>query len=176
MSILKFLGVTPKTAAPDADTETVRRIVVQLEALEPHQARYLAAFAYILARVAYADEQVSDDETQRMEQIVTQFGGLTQAQSVLLVQIAKSQAGLFGGTEDFLVTRQFRDFSKLEERVQLLHCLFAVSAADDSISSVEEQHIREIASELGFSTNDFVAVRLQYSDKRAVLRNLPGGS
>jgi uncharacterized tellurite resistance protein B-like protein len=175
MSILKFLGMTPKAPRPDSDTETVRRIVVQLEALEPHRARYLAAFAYILARVAYADQQVSDEETQRMEQIVVQFGGLSQAQAVLLVQIAKAQAGLFGGTEDFLVTRQFRDVSTPEEREQLLHCLFAVSAADDSISSVEESQIRQIASEIGFTDHDFIAVRLQYSDKRAVLRNLPGG-
>lgn len=175
MSIFKFLGLTPKAAAPDSDTETVRRIVVQLEAMEPHRARYMAAFAYILARVAYADQQVSDEETQRMEQIVMQFGGLSQAQAVLLVQIAKSQAGLFGGTEDFLVTRQFRDVSQPAEREQLLHCLFAVSAADDSISSVEESQIRQIASELGFTDREFVAVRLQYSDKRAVLRNMPGG-
>ena len=175
MSILKFLGVTPKTMAPDSDTETVRRIVVQLEAMEPHRARFLAAFAYIMARVAYADQNVSDEETQRMEQIATQFGGLTPAQAVLLVQIAKVQAGMFGGTEDFLVTRQFRDVSTPEEREQLLHCLFAVSAADDSISSVEESQVRQIASELGFADRDFVAVRLQYSDKRAVLRNLPGG-
>ena len=41
-------------ASRDGDSESVRRIATQLERLEPEAARYLAAFAYVLARVAHA--------------------------------------------------------------------------------------------------------------------------
>jgi len=92
------------------------------------------------------------------------------------VEIARTQATLFGGTEDFLVTRQFKDLSTPAQRVELLHCLFAVSAADDSISSVEEAAVRQIASELGLADRDYLAIRSGYNHKRQVLKDLPGGA
>ena len=48
--------------------------------------------------------------------------------------------------------------------------MFAVSAADDSISTAEESQIRQIASELGFTHREFVEARLAYSEHREVLR------
>ena len=50
--------------------------------------------------------------------------------------------------------------------------MFAVSAADDSISSTEESQIRQIASELGFTHRDYVQARLAYSDRREVMKPL----
>ena len=73
-------------------------------------------------------------------------------------------------TENFLVTREFREIASEEQRQQLLECLFAVSAADEAITNEEEAQIRQIASELGFSQPHYLEVRLRYSDKRTVLR------
>lgn len=140
--------------------------------MDPERARYLAAFAYILGRVAHADLDISSEETAAMEEIVRRLGGLSDEQAVLVVQIAKSQNRLIGGTENFLVTREFRDISTAEQRAELLDCLFAVSAADGSISSAEETQIRQIASELGFSHRDFVEAMSHYSEHREVLKSL----
>ena len=95
------------TAQESSDTETVRRIVGELDRLDPDEARYLASFAFVLARVAYSDSEISRDESRRMEHIVRDVGGLSEAQAVLVVQIAKSQQLLKGGTENYLVTREF---------------------------------------------------------------------
>jgi len=73
MSILKFLGMnvdTPERATPTAETETVRKIVQKLDQLPEQQARYIAAFAFLLSRAARADLQISADETALMERIV----------------------------------------------------------------------------------------------------------
>jgi len=35
--------------------------------------------------------------------------------------------------------------------------------------------VRQIASELDLADRDFLAIRGRYNDKRAVLKNLPGG-
>ena len=171
MSIFKFLGLQqPDPTEQTGDTETVRRIVDELEAMDPAKARYVAAFAYILGRVANADLDISKSETHKMETIVQQLGHLSEDQTVLAVQIAKSQHRLLGGTENFLVTREFVAISTAKQRIELLDCLFAVSAADDSISSVEESQIRQIASELGFSHRQFVEARTAYSEHREVLK------
>ncbi|MDH3254584.1 MAG: TerB family tellurite resistance protein [Acidobacteriota bacterium] len=152
-----------------SDSEAIRRIVDGLEALEPERASYVASFAYILGRVAHADREISRVETDAMERIVSRLGRLPEHQAILAVQIAKSQNRLFGGTENFLVTREFKQMADEAQKRELLDCLFAVSAADDSISSVEEGQIRQIASELGLSHADYVQARLSYSDKRQVL-------
>ncbi len=161
-------------AAADGDTATVRKIVRALEAMDGERARFIAAFAYLLSRVANADLEISADETREMEDIVRRFGELPEDQAILIVEIAKSQNRLFGGTEDFQVAREFKRLSSREQREELLHCLFAVSAADDEISADEETRIRQIADELGFSHREYADVRTHYNDKRTVMRRVRG--
>jgi hypothetical protein len=71
MSILEFLGLgktaATHTAATSAETETVRKIVGALDSMDPGRARYIAAFAFILCRVARADLHISPSETSLME-------------------------------------------------------------------------------------------------------------
>ena len=52
------------------ESETVRKIARKLEALPRSRARFVASFAYVLGRVAYADHDVSDEETRAMEELV----------------------------------------------------------------------------------------------------------
>lgn len=169
-SVLDWLrGLTSSTHL-SGDTDTVRRIVAELDKLDPNRARYLAAFAYVLSRVAGADFQITEIETVKMVELVHRLGQLTEAQAVLVVEIAKSQQRLFGGTENFLVTREFREIASEEQRSDLLRCLFAVAASDASISSEEEAQLWQIAGELGFSRAEFVEVRGQFSELRSVLQ------
>lgn len=179
MSLLKQLlglGRSQEAAAgagsETAATQTVRKIVRELAALPAERARHVAAFAYVLSRVAHADLEVSEEETRAMERIVREVGHLPEEQAVLVVEIAKTQNRLFGATENYLVTREFKEIAGPEERRKLLDCLFAVSAADDSISSAEEAQVRQIASELGFSLSEYVEARSAWNDKREVLKGL----
>jgi uncharacterized tellurite resistance protein B-like protein len=154
----------------NSDTETVRRITGELDRMDPDEARFLASFAFVLARVANADSDISDDESRRMEEVLCEVGGLTGAQAVLVVQIAKAQQLLKGGTENYLVTREFNRISTREQKERLLHCLFEVSAADDSISLVEEDAVATIAAELKIEHREFSAIRSRYNEKRSILR------
>ncbi len=165
-----FGGRKPEAHAAAAQTETVRKIVDALDQMPPERARYLAAFAYVLARVARADLKVTVEETRAMERIVMEQGGLTEDQALVVVQIAKHQNLLFGGTENFLVTREFNKISTREQRLALLDCLYGVAAAGDLVTVAEDEEIRQIASELGLEHRDFIAIRSRYRDKLAVLR------
>ena len=153
------------------ETETVRKIVQQLDNLEPARARFIAAFAYILSRVARADMNISEAETREMEHQVIRLSGLPEQQAVLVVQIAKAQATLFGGTENFLVTQEFKDMANLEQRLALLDCLFAVAAADKVISTIEEREIRLINDELQLTHDQFIAARYNFRQYLAVLKD-----
>jgi len=172
MSILDLLGHARRAAAA-ADTDTVRRIVASLDRLEPDRARYVAAFAYILARVALADRVISPEETRAMEGLVRDLGGLPEEQAIIVVQLAKSQNLLFGGTEDFLVTREFERMATFEQKLALVDCLFAVSAAQEGIATAEDNEIRRIAIELKIPHDQYIRVRLKHRQQLNVLRE-PG--
>ena len=170
LDLLRFGSNARERAADSADTEAVHRIAAALDALPPDRARHLAAFAYLLSRVANADMTISEEESRSMERIVREQGGIPEAQAALVVQIAKSQNVLFGGVDNFLVTREFESIASREEKIALLHCLFAVAAADRSVSSIEDGTIRKIASELRLDHPDFIAVKTAYRDRLSVLR------
>jgi len=179
MAVWKMIGFDPRkltaSAAPakaaSPQTETVRKIVQALDSMEPDQARHLAAYAYLLSRVAFADQHISPEETQTMERLVMQRGALPEEQAILVVQMAKTQSLLFSGTENFLVAREFGKITSREQKLALLHCLYAVCAADKSISTVEDNEINKIAHELQLSHRDFIAVRLHYRDQLAVFQS-----
>lgn len=171
MSILKFLGLgADEQVDGSSEVESIRRISRELAQLEADRARYIASLAYLLGRVAHADLDISEEETRTMEAIVREKSDLPEEQAVLVVEMAKQQNRLFGHVENFLVTREFNSLADRGQKLQLLDCLFAVSAADESISTVEDREIRQIASELLLEHKDFIRVRSHYRDYLDVLK------
>lgn len=166
----RLLGIEKDGPDEARDTATVRRIAAELDALPLTEARFLAAFAYVLARVARADLDVSRAETDSMIRLVREYSTLSEAQALLVVQMAKTQAIALGGTENYLVTRQFREMSNRAQRVDLLRCLFAVAASDQNISHIENTEITAIGIELGFGGEEIAAIRGAYRDQLSVLK------
>ena len=175
MSIWKLFRIdieNENRLSSTAETESVRRITAALDEMEPDCARFIAAFAYILSRVARSDQEISSEETRLMEQIVAEHGHLPEEQAIIVVQMAKTQSLLFGGIEDYVVTREFNRTATKEQKLALLNCLFAVSAANRSISAQEDSALRQIARELKLRHSEFIEVRLRYRDHLDVLKSL----
>ena len=175
MSILKWLGLGGESKQERGETDTVRRISAQLDRLEPEDARRLAAFAYVLARVAHVDLHIDESEAREMERLVAEVASLSESEATLVVEIAKSQTRMLGGTENYTVTRQYRQLATPEQRARLLDCLYAVAAADGSISAQEGNEIAAIAEELGFSPSEHSAVRSRWKDRLGVLQGKGDG-
>ena len=95
---------------------------------------------------------------------------MAEQQAILVVQIAKSQQALFGGTEDYLVTRELAATASRDQKLALLDCCMALAAVDEEVSLPEDDVVRQIASELGLSHADFIAARSAYREHLAVLK------
>jgi uncharacterized tellurite resistance protein B-like protein len=172
MSILRYLKINPTDrTASSSETETVRKITEALDRLDPERARFIAAFAYLLGRVARADLDISPEETRVMERIVMEKGEVPEEQAIIVVQIAKTQNVLFGATENYLVSREFNAIASQEQKLALIDCMFAVAAADESISTVEDNEVSQVADELRVEHNDFISIRSAYRDYLAVLKS-----
>lgn len=140
----------------------LRGLLDALDQLDPSRARHLAQFAYLLGRVAHADQHVGADEVRTMEALVAREGSLPPEQAMLVVGLAKTSNLLFGGTENFVVAREFAADATHEQKIALLRCLFAVSAAEGNISIAEEREIQRVARELKVEHADLVALRLEF--------------
>jgi uncharacterized tellurite resistance protein B-like protein len=161
-----WLGIADDTTSGHHDV--LRDVLDALDRLEPDRARYLAGFAYLLGRIAHADQHVSPAETRAMEDHVADEGEIPREQAMLVVGLAQTNARLFGGTANFLVAREFAQSATYEQKLALVRCLFAVSAAEGRISVEEEGEIQRVARELKVEHGDLVRIRLAYRD------HLPG--
>jgi uncharacterized tellurite resistance protein B-like protein len=162
-SLRAWLGVTP-SENPSSEHSPLRDLVQTLDRMEPDRARHLARFAYLLGRVAIADRHVSPEETQTMERLLVEHGGLTPAQATVVVGLARTSNLLFGGTADFTVAQEFAQHADYEEKLALARCLFAVAATDQSISLAEEAEIHRVVNQLRILPEDLMALRVQHKD------------
>jgi uncharacterized tellurite resistance protein B-like protein len=159
---------------PDLETDTIRRIANELGQVDPAQRRYIAGLAYVLGRAANADLTITDEETREMEQIVREIGGLPDAQAVLAVEIAKHQAELYGGTDDYVVTRDFAARATPEQRRAAVAACFAVVATDHEITAEEYAELTEIARELDLGKNELNEIRREYADQLTAIQLMRG--
>ncbi len=148
----------PRVGADNGAADTVRMVVRQLEKLEPQTARYLAGLAFILTRVADADQQICGEETQRIEGILREYACLPEEQAVLMAEIAKHRTRSADCASSYGVSRELRRLADNRQRSGLLGCLFAVALADGRVTASERAAIRQIAAELGFSGSEVDAV------------------
>ena len=169
VSVWKWLGLAREEAA-DSGTR-LEAIESVLAGLGAERARHLACFAYILTRPARADHAVTDGEAAQMAQIMVRHASVTDEQAAAIVSVAREAARQSGGTEDFLITREFERTASRDEKLHLLDCLFEVGAADASIITAEDNEIRRVASELKLEHADYITVRRKHLENLEVLRD-----
>jgi tellurite resistance protein len=172
----RFLGTSAPAAtrpsAPDAaaaqmagETATVRRIVARLESMPPDRARLIASAAYTLARAAHADLDISDEETAAIETELQRDGALDEPTAILVTQMAKLQAKAVGGTEDYVVAREFKALASPTQRLDVMRACFAIGAASGTISAEETAVLNQIAGELDIDASALNAIRAQFHDR-----------
>ncbi len=130
-------------------TSRIRGTLTQLDDLDRETAGYLNGLAFILQRVAAADEHIGHEEVDTMEQILVEHASLSRPQAVLTVEIAKHRRQLADCCCAYQTSRELRSRLDEESRRRLHLFLDAVAEADGLVHPTEEAEIRQIAAELG---------------------------
>jgi tellurite resistance protein len=168
-----------KAAATTGQTETVQHVVAQLESLPPERARLVASAAYTLARAAQADLDISDDEMAIIQDALQTRGALDESTAHLVAELVKLQARTVGGTEDYVVVREFAAIANDQQKQDILRACFLVSAANGSISAEESAEVNQIANELGLDPAVVSGIRAEFHERlsavQAVRRAAEGG-
>jgi len=171
--LLRFLGLGKSDGGREREPASLAEISAQLEALPPEEARFVSAFSYLLARVAAVDLSTDGVERDAMRKRLEDFAGVDATRAALLSEAAIRAAETYSASDGHLVARAFRDMSEEPERIRLLRCLYAVAAADENISAVEDNDIFEVARAIGVRQSDVVAVRSEFKNQLGSMKALP---
>ncbi len=89
---------------------------------------------------------------------------LDEPTAVLVAEMARLQARTVGDTEDYVVTREFKALSTMEQRVDILRACFAIGAENGTISAEEASVLNQIARELDIEQDTVNEVRAQFHE------------
>jgi tellurite resistance protein len=133
--------------------------------MPPERARLVASAAYTLARAANADLDISTEETAVIERELQAHGAIDEPTAVLVAEMAKLQARTVGGTEDYVVTREFTALASVQQRIDVLRACFVVGAASGSISAEESAVLNQIGKELQLDPDAINDVRAEFHER-----------
>jgi len=158
----RWLGLSSASESPEPIED---HLAGHLDSADPPHARFLAACAAVLARVAYADRTITQEESEVMTQIIQQLDDVPRKDAELIVAIARAGARRLGSEEGVEAAHLLGVVATHAQRVGLLRCLFAVAQASDGVSTIESKQIELIGAEL----------RLSPAEIRACEEAHPGG-
>jgi uncharacterized tellurite resistance protein B-like protein len=172
MSIVRRLMRLARGSGDDEGpaSESVKRIAAEFEHFDDPTARYLAAFSYVLGRLAASDQEIDDAEVAAIERALVEIADIEPGHARLVAEAAHIEAREKGGTQNYVATRDFRKFATREQRALLLKCLLQVASADGEISIQESSEILNIAAELGFGFPELKALRAELYGRKKQLR------
>jgi len=127
----------------------IRGTLHRLADLDSKTAGYLKILAFILHRVAMADNNVCDEEIDRMEQILVDHASLSRPEAMLTVEIAKHCGQIADCGCSYGASRALRSRLDEDSGRRIRRFLDSVAEADGHVLSSERAEIRQIASELG---------------------------
>jgi len=134
---------------PSDVAEEIRQTLNRLEELNRATAGYLKTLAFILHRVAIADEELSREEVDRMEQILVEHASLSRSEAVLTVEIARHCGEIADCGCSYEASRRMRKSLDEGNGRDIRRFLESVAEADGRVLRSEKAQIRQIATELG---------------------------
>lgn len=129
----------------EAVSEGTSRMLNLLEKHDPNSANYLAAFSFAMARVAYADSVVTDNERDEMRRILHEVAHLEPAEVEFIMELSMMQKRAKSS-----LGNQISKGALDEERSKhFLESLYAIARADGKVTPEEIVEIEAVVAEFG---------------------------
>jgi tellurite resistance protein len=144
-------------------SEGTSRMLNLLEKHDPQSANFLATFAFALARVAYADDEVSDSERDEMRRILHEVAKLEPGEVEFIMELSMMQKRARSGLDNRLFDPAFdEDRSKhfvnslhaMDRSKHFVNSLHAIAKADGITTGEEIDEIEAIVKEFGLAKNE----------------------
>lgn len=112
----------------------------------------------LMARVAYVDREVKDEEFEKMVVALQKYMDLEREAAGIVAEVAVST--ISKDLDYYRLSREFFEHTTEDERRHFLEVLFAVAAADGGVTHAEMEEIRTIATVLKLTHQQFIQAKL----------------
>lgn len=161
------------------ERKSLSRLHDKIEALFPEKNKngdeeeivILACEAGLLARVAYCDFDLSDDEKKQIKTHLQNFAGLSLQEAQAVADLAIEEIKDLAGLENQKYAHPLIDLLDNDRRYQLVMALFAIAASGGEVSEKESEEIRQITTSLNLEHKHFIAARATVKEKLGVLNS-----
>ena len=167
----KFFPAPKPSPNPSQDLSSIhQRLEQQLPQLSSEDHVCLACLAGLLARVAFVDLKITDQELDSMVEALKHHTPYPHEVALKVAHIAQEEIKELVDHEHHLYVRPLNTIYNAQQKAHVLQLLFQVAAADGRVENLESEEIRRIAKELQLSHQQFVQAKLTVREQIAALR------
>jgi putative ABC transport system ATP-binding protein len=135
-------------------SEGTSRMLNLLEKHDPNSANYLATFSFALARIAYADGEVSTSERDEMRRILHEVAKLEPTEVDFIMELSMMLKRTKADLDNRIANPAF-DKDRAEH---FMESLYAIARADGAVSGEELAEIDAIAAEFGLAKKQVTTI------------------
>jgi len=128
-------------------------------ATDDRQQRLRLASAALMIELCRSDQEIGDDETRTLVEILRKRFGLDAARIEELMRLAEQEAR--DATSLYQFTSLLNESCSYEEKTLLIRNLWEVAYADGNLDRYEEHLIRKVAELMYVSHADFIRTKLE---------------
>jgi len=128
--------------------------------------RKLSLAGGLMARVAHADSEITDEEFHAFSKILQDSWGIRAEEADFVTEVALAEIST--SMDYFRLTRRFFEQTDESERIRFLDVLFAIAASDGMATAEEIEEIRNLTRGLKLTHQDFIQAKIKVpKEKRA---------
>jgi uncharacterized tellurite resistance protein B-like protein len=132
--------------------------------------RVVAAVTGLLACVAYSDGVYHPREAAAIRAELGRLEGLPPTGAETIARLLESDIGRVAASGYQQWVRDIKELAEHHLRFEVLEVLVELATADDELSVVEVNYLRQLTAALGLTQSDYNAVQAKHRDKLATRR------
>jgi uncharacterized tellurite resistance protein B-like protein len=166
-----FFKKRPKTIATTASPETLETAVQrELAGADVETVAIVTAIAGLLGSVAYADQEITEDEERVLLRELSTIQGLDERGAQAVYRTLTHHIVAVSTLERPRFTRTLLELGDRDLRYQVLGLLVELAAADGTISLEEVNMLRSITTALGLTQGDYNELQVRHRERLSSLR------
>lgn len=170
LMVLRWFAEVLGSERPEAATTLEGVIQRHVGNADEETTKMIVAAAGLLGTVAYADRDYSAAEETRVRAELARVPRLSAAGVDAVCAVLRQQIVTIATVQAPIYARALRELTEPGQRREILDVLVDLAAADDEITVAETNVLRQTATALGLSQDDYNASQQRHRDKLKVLK------
>lgn len=163
--VVNFFKTLGPQFEPENDKGTLyTELSILLPNIDQEELLKVACISGLLARIAYADLEITESEQLVMKKSLLAWGNIPKEEIDAVVTMIVTQTQELAGLENHKYCSPLIELLDETTRFKLLKSLFMIAIGDGHISNLESEEIRSISTALGLSHKYYIAAKVAVKD------------